>query len=193
MGYATLQFNGATSHTLFGTPSKITSNQNKTYVIEDGDGTVLNVSPYENTVEFANKPHVGGELDSQALNTIREKGDLTFTELGVHYFGLENEVCFRHTDLIGNIFNITYDGKVMAEKPDSHIVQHLDNFYRQNETSYHDIEERYKPPMRLFVIHSDKTGTELMDKEKCRALFETTDPNVVRVKEDVESDDFANA
>ena len=47
--------------------------------------------------------------------------------------------------------------------------------------------------MRLFVIHSDETGSEIMDREKCRALFESPDknPDVVQVVEDVESDGLA--
>ena len=193
VGYATLKFNGEMADTLFGTLSKITSKQNKKFVIEDGDGTVLNVSPYQSTADFLVPPPVNAELNLDALHSVREHGELTFTELGVHHFSLENNICFQHTDLVGNIFNVTYDGKIISEKPDSHIIQHLDHFYRENKTTYHDVEERFKPPMRLFVIHSDKTGTEIMDKEKCRALLETTDPNVVRVKEDVESDDLANA
>ena len=47
--------------------------------------------------------------------------------------------------------------------------------------------------MRLFVIHADQTGSEIMDKEKCRALFESPEKNadIVQVVEDVESDELA--
>ena len=43
------------------------------------------------------------------------------------------------------------------------------------------------------MIHSDETGSEIMDREKCRALFESPDknPDVVQVVEDVESDGLA--
>ncbi|XP_063675523.1 sperm-associated antigen 17-like isoform X5 [Bolinopsis microptera] len=194
VGYATVQYSGSESRTIFGTPTRVISNGNKTFVIEEEGGMDLHISPYENKVELIGTEDIAKKMDPQSLNTIRERGELVYSELGKHQFDLDNEICFDHTDVAGNIFNVSYEGRILTERPDTHIVQHLDHFYKQNAVgAYHEIEEKYRPPMRLFVIHSDHTGSELMDKEKIRTLFESPDKNadIVQVIEDVESDDLA--
>ena len=76
------------------------------------------------------------KMDPQSLNTIREGGVLSYTELGKHTFDLDSEVCFEHTDVAGNIFNVSYEGNIVTERPDTHVVQHLDHFYKQNEVGW---------------------------------------------------------
>ncbi|KAL5264612.1 hypothetical protein ACHWQZ_G005633 [Mnemiopsis leidyi] len=195
VGYATVHFSGDESKTIFGTPTRVTSsNANKSFTIEEEDGTILHISPQDNKVELRGVQPTEQKMDPASLNTIRERGTLSYSELGTHNFDLDSEICFEHTDVAGNIFNVNYEGRIVVEQPDTHIVQHLDHFYKQNEVgAYYEVEEKFRPPMRLFVIHSDETGSEIMDREKCRALFESPEknPDVVQVVEDVESDGLA--
>lgn len=59
--------------------------------------------------------------------------------------------------------------------------------------AYHEIEEKFKPPMRLFVVYPDHTGSELMNRQRCQALFDSPSKNseIVQVVEDVNTDDLA--
>jgi hypothetical protein len=111
----------------------ISKDNNKTFTIEEEDGTTLDISPHDNKVELCGAQLTTEKMDPESLNTIRERGVLPYSELGRHSFDLENEICFEHTDIAGNIFNVSYEGRILTEQPDTHIVQHLDHFYKQNE------------------------------------------------------------
>ena len=112
------------------------SNANKSFTIEEEDGTTLHISPQDNKVELRGVQPTAEKMDPESLNTIRERGTLSYSELGTHNFDLDSEVCFEHTDVAGNIFNVSYEGRILVEQPDTHIVQHLDHFYKQNEVRY---------------------------------------------------------
>ena len=192
VGYATMKFNGPASETIFGISVTISGIENKTFSIQDEDGSTLGVSPFLNQVEFNSKPLTATPYEPADLKN--EKMVLEPSAPGHHKFKLDEETCFEHTDVAGNIFNISYDGAISTELANTHVVQNLDNFYRQNEVGpYHEVEEKHKPAMRLFVVHSDQTGTEIMDLPKCKGLFDApgNNPDIVKVEEDVESDDLA--
>lgn len=135
VGYATIHFSGNESRTVFGTPTQVISSGNKSFTIQEEDGSTLQISPYDNQVVFNDPSLTEEHMNPEELNTVRERGQLDYQELGVHSFNLDAEVCFSHTDVAGNIFNVSYEGGILTEQPDTHIVQHLDHFYKQNEVS----------------------------------------------------------
>ena len=135
------------------------------------------------------------DISPNELNTIRKTESLRFTKPGVYNFNIEQDLCFEHCDVAGNIFNVTYDGKIAAENPDVHVIEHLDHCYKNYNLTYEEVEKKHAPPIRLFIIHPDRTGTEIMRYVDCKDTLEAnkTDPKMIKVEEEVEDVEDARA
>jgi len=108
--------------------------------------------------------------------------------MGLYQLDLAKVCAFKLTDNAANVFEVDYEGKISAEKPDAHVIQHLNNYYQNKELDYDLVEGQCKPPMRMFVIHPNNTGTELMSLRHIEHLFSEaeTNPEIVKVEEEVE-------
>ena len=188
-GYATLKFSSSECETLFGISTSITSEAGNTlFTLKDEDGAVVVVDSEKEVINFIPQGTLPDYPEPSVLETVREEGLITFSAIGQYQLALTSVCALKLTDNAANIFEVDYEGKISAEKPDAHVIQHLNNYYENNELDYDVIEGQCKPPMRMFIIHPNNTGTELMSERHIEHLFSEAEnnPEIVKVEEEVE-------